>query len=93
LHHGTKRDSGFQPGKPVICHQHIAMQLTVVSLQRFTKRFQIIVIIPSGIKTGLAIVASLDNVLRHAWQINSGLSRHNKHFLCLPSAYRIPPDR
>jgi hypothetical protein len=57
-------------------HEYIGVNIDVVVVCRFPQPMQIAVIVVIGKETGATIVATLDDMLRYSWLINTGAARH-----------------
>ena len=60
----------------VVGHQYVYVQQAFVLGGIFLQPFQVVQIVLLRIKTGCAIIATLDNVVRNPCETDSGSSRH-----------------
>jgi hypothetical protein len=70
---------GCQQNVRVIRHQDISMNLAIMSFACDAQQVQVSPVVGIILKTGLAIVPALDQVLRKAGNVQSPGSRHTSN--------------
>ncbi|GGZ60706.1 hypothetical protein GCM10008101_13350 [Lysobacter xinjiangensis] len=60
----------------VVRHQHVGMHVAAVLERRLAELLPVLLIVRIARKAWLPVVATLDDVLRDAWQIESRESGH-----------------
>ena len=67
----------------MVAHQTVRMYSDAVPLGNLGEKFKIVALIGGFIKTQRAIIAALNNVVRHTCSVKTGAAGHSKLLLLL----------